>query len=297
MDETEIDAIFEEFLSEFREKPNDDSSCKGCKSVDTIVEDTHNGQHVCTECGLVSSDKLINEGPEYTWYDTTNPNPSRCGWTNPLLPEVLGSSMSGNTRMGKYNMWLSMTYHERSSYKLFVFIDNICTKNSLSKRISEGAKVYCKIIYDNRISRKSKKKGLLAACVYFSCKDAQASVSVEEVAYMFGYTPKIVTKGINLFLEIMRMSKESINTEADPYKSEDFVGRYSSKLDIPYDIQSKIKSVSERAELLGCVKNKTPQSIAAGCIYLVMNKLYPELEVSKELIAKACNGLSRTKCW
>ena len=70
----------------------------------------------------------------------------------------------------KYQEWSSMPYKERSTYKVFNIISDICKKSNLPKIIETEAKSLYKIISDTKISRGNNRKGIIASCIYFACK-------------------------------------------------------------------------------------------------------------------------------
>ena len=42
--------------------------CEDCKTADHVVEDSRNGRYVCSKCGLVVLNTLINEGNGITFF-------------------------------------------------------------------------------------------------------------------------------------------------------------------------------------------------------------------------------------
>ena len=87
---------------------------------------------VCKKCNKTISNIL--DSPEWRYYgseDTKNSDPTRCGMpVNVLLPESsVGTVVSnqfckdkGMYRVKQYQSWTSMTYKERSIYKVFTEI-------------------------------------------------------------------------------------------------------------------------------------------------------------------------------
>ena len=100
------------------------------KSVKPIFK-YQDGQHVCSNCGLVQQKKLSHEA-EYRFYgdsDNKSNNPERVGLPSYyMLPESsLGTMITHRSfdkqsikRMVQYNTWSQMPYKERSLIKLVV---------------------------------------------------------------------------------------------------------------------------------------------------------------------------------
>ena len=63
-----------------------------------------------------------------------------------------------------------MPYKERSLYKVFGYIEDICNKNNIPLKIIEESKALYSIISKTKISRGNNRDGIIAASLYFSCK-------------------------------------------------------------------------------------------------------------------------------
>ena len=60
-----------------------------------------------------------------------------------------------------------MPYKERSIYKVFLEIQNVCNRHNIpSKIINEAKSIYKKIVSTTKISRGTNREGIIASCVY-----------------------------------------------------------------------------------------------------------------------------------
>ena len=137
-----------------------------CLDINNYICDE--GITKCSKCNKLISN--ITENPEWRYYgssDTKSSDPTRCGMPiNILLPKssvgtIISNQYSKDKSMiqvKKYTMWTSMTYKERSTYKVFTEIQEVAKKNNLSQMISIEAKSLYKIISDTQISRGNKQK-------------------------------------------------------------------------------------------------------------------------------------------
>ena len=76
-------------------------------------------------------------------------------------------------------------------------------------------KSFYKTISETKISRGSNRIGIIAACIYYACKECNVPRSTNELAHIFDIDVKVMTKGCKNFTEIMRISnsdKNRINT-------------------------------------------------------------------------------------
>tara|TARA_Y100000817_G_scaffold289502_1_gene259528 strand:- start:3064 stop:4011 length:948 start_codon:yes stop_codon:yes gene_type:complete len=268
-------------------------SVKKCcdKKENHIIDD---GMITCKDCNMIINN--IMDSPEWRNYKDSSNNPTRCGMpTNALLPQSsLGTNISnrgGNEKMNKVNMyqkWNSMPYKERSLYKVYKDIELKCIDNDLPIIISNTAKSFYKIISETKISRGSNRIGIIAACIYYACKECNVPRSTSELASLFDINTKVMTKGCKNFTEIMRMS----NCDKNRIQSHrsinlyDFVERFCHKLKFNENNILHIKKIAEICEQLSLINDNTPPAMSSGCIYLyIKNK---NIDISKKHISDIC---------
>jgi len=235
---------------------------------------------LCNICNNIITN--IVDTPEWRYYgndDTKNGDPTRCGIAvNPLLPEssigsvIRGySNKSGMYQVKKYQQWTNMTYKERSLFKVFVEIANICNKNNIPKIIINEAKSLYKLISNIKISRGNNRIGIIAACVYFACKNCNVSRSGKEISDIFDIKINILTRGCKNFQTVLQLNKEKNRVDiSNSTKYLDFIERFCNKLKIDNE-SSDIKKLSEQIEKLNIINDIRPDSYAAGCILYYCN--------------------------
>ena len=242
------------------------------------------------------NDNNISDKPEWRYYghnDTKSSDPTRCGLAlNPLLPEAsVGTTIKPgyyNKTMNKtkrMNDWNSMTYKERSLNKIFNEIQLICNNNNLKPKIAQEAKSLYKIMSENKISRGNNRKGIIAACIYFSCKNCNVPRSTKEISEMFNINNIIITKGCKKFQEILHYNKQNQNriNKHTIIDSNDFIDRFCNQLNLNNNDIDIIKNISDKAQKLKIIYENTPPSIAAGSIYLYVR--VKQINISKKDIS------------
>lgn len=254
-----------------------------------------NGVYECSKCSKIISN-ILNT-PEWRYYgadDTKSGDPTRCGMpVNVLLPDSSVGSIILNqyskdknmNQIKKYQEWSSMTYKERSTYKVFNTISDISKKYDFPKVIEIEAKSLYKIISETKISRGNNRKGIIASCIYFACKTCNVPRSQKEIAQIFNLKIPIMTKGCKLFQEIIHMSKSKNRVfNADSITSEDFIERFCNRLNICENHIKNIKSIENSSRNTSIVSEVRPDSIAAGSILLYCKS--NNLEIDKGDISK-----------
>lgn len=272
--------------------------CEFCGSHEVILEE---GNYCCKTCNSITS-RYIDSHAEWRYYgaeDSKSSDPTRCGMpTNNLLPDSsLGSVISNKMNesydmklIRKYHMWNSMTYRERSLYNIFDNITTHASQNGISNSIIEEAKVFYKKVSESKITRGDNRCGLIASSIYMSCKSNKVPRSTKEIAKMFNIKITTMTKGCKKFQDIMKMNLESTCPE-------DFIERFSSKLNLQTDIRNLCRHIVQKADDLNIVSENTPPSVAAGSIYLCV--VICDIGISKKDLSLAC-GISQvtlTKCF
>ena len=273
-----------------------------CDSCDNYV--IHEGITTCKICNNIISN--ISDGAEWRYYgasDSKTSDPTRCGMpTNILLPKSsLGSTVNfkNNNRsmnqIRRYQNFNGMPYKERSKFKVFNIITEKCSKNNINKKIINEAKSLYNNISDIKISRGSNRDGIIAACVYFSCKECNVPRSTKEIAEIFDLKITVMTKGVKNFQEIMNLNRDNkLRIHKKSIHPCDFIDRFTDNMDISVSL---VKEICELCLKNNIISQNTPQSIAAGCIYYFIKK--KELNISKKELSDVCkiSEVTINKCY
>lgn len=273
--------------------------CQNCLRNDLCLID---GNMVCTYC---KSDygSCIDARAEWNNYaDSQSPDQNRCGFnSNPLLPV---SSYGTTFKCGKslylkrlktLNTWHAMPYHERSLKEVFDKLTYSGVGHGLTFNIIDFSHhLFYEAVKnqsefgETKISRGDPREGLIAACLYYACKEYDVSRSSQEMAEICEIDPSDVTRGIKLFYRLMKNS-ELIDINKYVTKYSDFIDRYCNNLGIAEDLVHEIKILANKVDDLNILKRNAPQSMAGSCIYFVV--MMYGLQISKKDIKDKC-GIS-----
>ena len=183
-----------------------------CDHADSTCAD---GERVCTTCGTILG-SIVDEGAEWRIYSNTEDDPSRTGGvTNELLPDSSYGSMMMRRRIpgqseeaktiAKLSSWSFSSHGERSWMGIFDAIQASCARIGLPKAIIHDACALFKQIEDARKSRGETRRALMAAAIFTSCRQHDATRTHEEVANLFHVSIRSLCKAL------MRFSGEGSN--------------------------------------------------------------------------------------
>ena len=279
----DYDTLFDTFNTDKTINKTINKTIDCCDNTDNYS--LHNGIIICKKCKSTITN--IIDTPEWRFYgseDTKNSDPTRCGMAiNLLLPDSSvgtsiknGSNKSGMYQVKQYQRWTSMTYKERSMYKVYTELSNICKKNDIPEIIITESKSLYKLVCETKISRGNNRRGIIAACVYFACKNCNVGRSSKEIATMFDIKNSVFTKGCKNFQNVLQLSKDKDRVDSSESISPiDFIDRFCNNLNMETTDIKKIKTLSQNIEKSNIINDIRPDSFAAGCIlyYCIINDI------------------------
>lgn len=249
-------------------KKTDREKCPDCKEEENIIEDYKNGYNVCGSCGCIVGSRIIDERGEWRTFSDSGENPSRVGGpNNPFLDseqlDTLISSGSGlaSYTLAKTQMKSSLRGPERALINGLNLITAFCERKNLSKTISDGAKYVFKTVEEKKVLKGKNLEGVAAACIYIACRQAGFVRTFKEVSILTAVPKKEIGRCYKaIFPHIDKLAVVS---------TEDIVARFCSDLTLSIEIQKVALTISQRAQEIGCIAGKSPDSIAAAIIYLI----------------------------
>lgn len=277
--------------------------CISCGESGSLIEDHRTSALICTMCGAVN-EELLDQGPEWRQYnndDARGDGINRCGCgTNPFFPKSSqGTFLVGNTnnRLKSKQRWGCVVYKEKSLNDVCEEIAQVCSKNGLTKIITDDAKILYKKFSDCKhqtgnstgkqiIIRGVNRKSIIAGCVFKSCEKNKKPKSIKDIAKLFKLNEKKLTKGIKQLDNVLKRADDKTNFY-DQFQDNDII------VDLICDRCPKINIHGDDIDLAvriatNCCRMKlasdhNPESIAAGSVLLVVS--YCKLNIDKKKIA------------
>lgn len=251
------------------------NACTDCGETENIIEDHRNGYNVCGRCGVVLGDRIIDETSEWrSFEDSHKSDPSRVGSaSNPFLDtEQLDTMISAGKGLNSYTLSkIQMKNYMRGPKRALKnglnLIQAFCERSFISKTIMNRAQYIFKTVESKKLLKGKNLEGAVGACIYIACKLENAPRTFKEISVITGVQKREIGRCYKL------ISKEVDTKGMVP--SGDIVSRFCADLNLSLKIQRIASTISQRTHEIGCLTGRSPDSVAAAVIYLVLN-LFPE---------------------
>lgn len=238
-----------------------------------LIEDYRAGDMICSACGLVVGDRVVDVGSEWRTFsnEKSNTDPSRVGGSeNPLLngtdlTTVIGRSTGdasfdeeGNA---KYHNRRNMSSSDRALIMAFREINNMADRINLSKGIVDRAHLLFKQIHDGKTLKGRSNDAIASACLYIACRQEGVPRTFKEICAVSKVSKKEIGRCFKLILKALETSVDLITTG-------DFMSRFCSNLGLPKSVQNAATAIARKAVEMDIVPGRSPISIAAAAIYM-----------------------------
>lgn len=253
-----------------------------------LIDDSRAGDIICTECGLVVGDRVIDVSSEWrTFANDEGKDRSRVGGAQSSLLnssdlstvmqnpggkhgwDIGGSSIYKNRRQNEQD-----TKEERNLKNGYNEIAKICERGHYSKMISQRAKEIFKMVYDGKVLRGNKPAGTAAACIFISFRNNSVARSIKEVCAVAQIEKKDLSAP---FTKIMKSLPE-LNAANKQGGTEDYVDRHINQMGIDGKEGRRLgaiaKEISSKLDESGIADGRSPLSKTAACLYLAFHVMY-----------------------
>jgi len=173
-----------------------------CGKNQDLVTDLESGEIACSKCGLVTSDKIQELGPEWRTFDSEGSGRSRVGSPSTLtfhdmgLATIIGKEnrdssgrqleASANARFQRLRTWdfrsQAQSLNHRNLLRAFSELGRLKDKLGLSDAIMEKTAYVYRKAQDKHLIRGRSTSSILAAAVYAACRELEAPRSLTDIA-------------------------------------------------------------------------------------------------------------------
>jgi transcription initiation factor TFIIB len=238
-----------------------------------LIEDYRAGDMICSACGLVVGDRVVDVGSEWRTFsnEKSNVDPSRVGGSaNPLLNgsdlttiigKGTGDSAFDTSGAPKYQNRKSMSSSDRALTNAFREISNMADRINLPKPIVDRANILFKKVHDGKTLKGRSNDAIASACLYIACRQKGVPRTFKEICAVSNVCKKEIGRCFKLILKALETSVDLITTG-------DFMSRFCSNLGLSSSVQRAATHIAKKAVELDIVSGRSPISVAAAAIYM-----------------------------
>ncbi len=252
-------------------------SC-GCKK---LITDQNTGELFCEKCGLVMTDKIADTGAEYRSFANDESNRTRVGAGTSLtmhdmgLSTVIGAvnkdatgkplTSSMKSSIERLRTWDSRSQAhssaDRNLRQALNEMDKLKDKLALTNAVIEKAAYIYRKAMEKKLVRGRSIHGLVAACLYASCRNTETPRTLDDIAKGINIRRKDVARCYRLIYRELELKMPVV----DPVKG---VSRISSIAELSEKTKRKAISILNEAKKEHITAGKDPMGIAAAALYL-----------------------------
>lgn len=228
-----------------------------------LIEDHRAGDMICSNCGLVVGDRVVDVGSEWRTFSDSNSDPSRVGAAeNPLLENDLSTRIGMSTGT-EYHNRNAMSSTNRTLLAAIRDINEIADRVGLPRTITDEAASRFKAVHEAKRLRNRPRLAVASACIYIACRVDGAPRSFKELSSISGVQARDIAKCYKNILKISEKPELSMHVD-----SGDFMSRFCSNLSLPVEVQRVATQIAAAAKEKSITDGRNPTSIAAAAIYM-----------------------------
>ncbi len=246
-----------------------------------MVTDDNSGEVFCANCGFVITDKIEDTGAEWRSFSSDDANRTRVGAGTSLtmhdmgLSTIIGQankdstgrplSASMKSSIERLRTWDSRTQAhssaDRNLRQALNEMDKLKDKLGLTDAVVEKAAYIYRKAMEKKLVRGRSIQGLVAACLYASCRNTETPRTLDDIANGINIRRKDVARCYRLIFRELELKMPVV----DPVKG---VSRIASIAELSEKSKRKAIAILNKAKEIGIVAGKDPMGIAAAALYL-----------------------------
>jgi transcription initiation factor TFIIB len=255
--------------------------CTECGSTN-LVTDHQTGELICTDCGTVVVDNLIDQGPEWRafnldQYDKLNRVgapltltihdrglSTTIGWQN---QDATGRKLSPEEQERQYRLrkWQRRTSSndsaQRNLTQALSEMNRIANKLNLPKSCVETAAMIYRKAIRKQLIRGRTIQSVVASTLYMACRQCNVIRSLEDVARAADISRKEAARNY-------RFLYQELNTDVPPVDKDNLITKFVSKLRITGSTEQLARKILDQAGEMKLTVGRAPEGITAACIYI-----------------------------
>ena len=251
----------------------------GCRH---LSKDYSRAELVCSKCGFVVDEDIIDHGPEWRAFDheqrekrsRTGPPMTYTlhdkglstiiGWTN---RDAYGKAIPSKNRAQLYRLrkWQRRVRisdaTERNLSIALSGIDRLASSMGLPRAVRETAAVIYRKAALKKLVRGRSIQGVIAASLYAACRQCHVPRTLDEISTVAQVPRKEIGRNY-------RYISRELELKLMPTTPKDYISRFCSELKLSSFVQAKTLEILEYAANQELTSGRGPTGLAAASLYI-----------------------------
>jgi transcription initiation factor TFIIB len=255
--------------------------CSAC-SRGRLITDWESGEVICSNCGLVLSDKAVETRAEWrNFRNETNGGKTRVGLPTSLAKHDMGlCTVIGKTNkdaggivlnatmrstINRLRTWQSRTQaytsSDRNLLQAFDELQRLKDKLGLSDPIVEKTAYIYRKAQEKQLERGRTTSSILSACIYIACRDLDAPRTLKDISAISRVTRKSISRSCRLLIRELDIKV----TFVDPIKC---IAKIANKAGISEKTKRHAMDIMNDITETEIAAGKVPMGFAATVLYI-----------------------------
>ena len=268
-------------LMSYKVQIEETTKCSECGS-EHLIRDYERGELVCGDCGIVISEQIIDQGPEWRAFDSAQ-NEQRArtgapmnmmihdkglsteiGWKN---KDSYGKSIPTRNRAQMYRLrkWQRRIRVSNATERNLAFalseMERVSSGIGLPRNIRESAAVIYRGAVNKNLIRGRSIEGVVAASIYAGCRQCNVPRTLDEISTASRVNRKEIGR-------TYRFMARELQMKLMPTSPKDYISRFCSELKLSGDTQSRTLEILKEADERELISGRGPTGVAAAAIYI-----------------------------
>ncbi|TLX75430.1 MAG: transcription factor IIB [Thaumarchaeota archaeon] len=266
--------------------------CPECQSA--LIDDIHNGEKICSGCGLVAMEQMSDYGPEsratnledkmklaratgqttYSQHDLGIRTEIAIG-TKDFSGKTINSEVANqmyNLRKWQTRIRVSSP-RERRLANILSKIGETCQTLSLSRNVIESASMIYRN-FEGQFDAKGKSVACMsAATIYMACKQCDVIRSLDEICKATG-SSKEEKMNVKLTAKYYRMLVMELGSKTAPVVTLDkYISKIANLAKLDVRVERLAAEIAEKTQDHNLADGKAPNGLAAAYLYIASTLL------------------------
>ncbi len=255
--------------------------CPECGST-RLIRDYERGEIICAECGLVITENIADEGPEWRAFDDEQrrkrvrggaptklmrPNKGLVTEIDRYNKDIRGVKISAKDqatlhRMRKWHKRVSIaSSFEKNLAIALAELDRAASALELPEKIKERAAVVYREAVKKELIRGRLIESVVAAVLYAVCRMMGIPKTLDEISMATGIEKKEIGRAY-------RFLKKELGLDIPLPDPKAYIPKFAAALNLSPDVQAEAMKIIDKAMKKGLISGRGPTGVAAAAVYI-----------------------------